>query len=179
MFEARTKWLVSIGVALAVAALAPLAYDAAVADRNTIHPSYAFDVSNKRYMAGYSDAIFVGGVQAIEEVAPPYTRYRVTVEEVLKGELDESTVVRQHGYVSGNDVEVLDEQPLLEVGESYVLMANPALEGETSDLMLIGAPLAAVQTTDSNRGEIVRDIREAIRNQEYPPGLAKKPTSAP
>lgn len=179
MSEAKKKLIVTIGVAVFVAALTPFAYDAAVANKNTIHGSYIFDVSNKRYMAGYSDAILVGEVETIEEVVPPFTRYRVSVVETLKGELPASVVVKQHGFASGNDLEVLEDQPLLQVGQTYVLMTNPALDGETSDLTLLAAPLATIHTTDSNRDEIVRDIRDAIRNQEYPPGLARKPSSAP
>ena len=50
----------------------------------------------------------------------PFTRYRVSAVETLKGELAHTVVVKQHGFVSGNDVEVPEEQPLLEMGQTYV-----------------------------------------------------------
>ncbi len=139
-----------------------------------IESSFAFDVSNKRYIAGYADAlIVVSGAQRVSQ-SEPYTTYRLSVSKVLKGKVGTVITGRQLGYVDKTGVtHQTEDQPLLGAGKAYVLALSRDARGYT----IIGGPAAAAPTNgDSNNrvgngSAVIGEYEQAVREQRQPPGV--------
>lgn len=139
-----------------------------------LHAGYAFDVTNERYVAGYADNVFVGRVEAVAAADRDGTRtlYDVTVLDALKGSLGVRVQVSQLGYLDEDGVpHVIEDQPLLEPGSTYVLAPSDEPDGEQT---LIGGPVASVEVDDPRaRAEAVTRYAAAVRNQMFPPGVSR------
>lgn len=141
-----------------------------------IQVGYVFDVSDPELVAGYADVLAVVTVEDTGHPSPidvdHYTDYRVSVHEVLKGDvLEPEVTVRQHGARdagwAGEDTYVLDEQPLLQAGQEYVL----ALTEEAGPAwMVLGGPLSArpLPGDEAERAEVLASWRRAIEHQRMP-----------
>jgi hypothetical protein len=139
-----------------------------------IETSSTFDVTNLRHLAGYADNVFVGEVRAIVGVEDDHTQYQVTVEDTVKGQLEGEVIVSQLGYVTGNETHVTEDQPLLVMGESYLLVTNPNTSGKDWQ-DLISGPMTAIPIRSGSRAATIERYRDAVANQMYPPGLPPKP----
>ncbi|MDQ3715604.1 MAG: hypothetical protein M3381_06185 [Actinomycetota bacterium] len=89
----------------------------------TIQSGYAFDVTNPNYIAGYADDVVIATVVDVVETqeGQHQTLYAVQVDQSLKGNARGQVVVGQMGYVDGNDRHILDDQPMLHEGHTYLL----------------------------------------------------------
>jgi hypothetical protein len=139
-----------------------------------IETSYAFDVTNRRYLAAWADAVVIGRV--VEQVSEqePRTTYRVEVVRALKGDLTGAVQVRQLGYVDDQNVahETAD-QPLLTPGRTYMLALGTGDDGDA--YTLVAGPAAAVPlTSTSDSDQTVAEYRRAVREQVYPPGVPRR-----
>lgn len=95
-------------------------------------------------MAGYADFIVVGEVIDQEVVEEPYTVYEVRVVDLLKGVTPSRIRVSQLGFVGDDGVAAVTEyQPLLQVGETYVLPLSTPADPSNEVLDLLSGPLAA------------------------------------
>ncbi|HZJ07731.1 MAG TPA: hypothetical protein VFD59_20050 [Nocardioidaceae bacterium] len=137
-----------------------------------IEASYAFDVTDRGYVAGYADTIVVATVdQVVETQADRQTTlYRVSIEEALEGDPGRSAVVRQLGYDDGRDRFVPEDQPMLAEGGSYLLALTRADGGQYT---VIGGPVAATELTGGSRARIEDTWRAAVADQRYPPGVPR------
>lgn len=91
-----------------------------------INASYAFDVTDPNQVAGFADYVFVGRVlddgSTVEWQEGIYTEFRISVlSSPFKGQLPAEVVVRQLGGTLGEDTWVLEGQPTLVRGQTYVL----------------------------------------------------------
>jgi hypothetical protein len=166
---------VVLGAAVVAIALVALAVTLKEEPPHTtiIETSGTFDTSNLAHLAGYADNIFVGTVQTIEGVDDGHTQYRVAVEETVKGDLSGDVVVSQLGYVTDNETHMTEDQPLLVVGDSYLLVTNPDTVGRDWQSLVTGAT-SAVTVEDDNRKGVIERYRGATARQVYPPGLPPK-----
>ncbi len=176
MTLARRKPLV-VALALAAAVLATafavraLGGDDGPARTVPIASSYVFDVGDKRLVAGYARHVFVGRVSEVVGVNEDAssTQYSVEVLETLKGRPQSRAIVSQLGYVSGNERHETHDQPLLEVGATYVLATTGPSDGVQT---VIGGPVASARITSADaRRSTVDDYRRAVREQRYPEGV--------
>lgn len=174
---------VMLGTAAAIAiALVALFFTLREAPPQTsiIESGGTFDVTNLPYLAGYADNIFVANVQAIEGVEDDHTQYRVAVEETVKGDLEGEVVVSQLGYMTGNETHVIEDQPLLVVGDSYLLVTRAYTSGDDGQGFindwqgLIVGSTSAVSVEGQNRNGVIERYRGATARQVYPPGLPPK-----
>ena len=136
-----------------------------------IASSYVFDVGDKRLVAGYAQHVFVGRVTEVVGVneSASSTQYAVEVLETLKGKPASRATVSQLGYVSGNERHETHDQPLLEVGATYVLATTGPSDGVQT---LIGGPVASARITSAEtRKATVAEYRRAVREQRYPEGV--------
>lgn len=150
-----------------------MAWDAAHPPQtHTIRPSYAFDVTSPELLAGYSDAI---ALVTVEDGGEPvtvgkdvYTDYRVTVQRALKGDLSGTVEVRQTGGKDGEDVFVLEDQPLLVQGQSYVLVLG--VEPDRDELTIVAGPISArpLPSGQARRNEVLQAWRNAVGRQQQP-----------
>lgn len=157
----------------------------------------AFDTGDPEALAGWSDAVFVGTVNAYLSVngavdgpaeGIPETQFQVSVVDTLKGDLPEVVVVNQFGGARSNgDVVVVDDVPLIEVGKTYLFSARIyaergwftlATEVGAVEIPDAGAAQrgAEVPGPDASEPAVVQRMREAIAN-ELPSGdEATRPT---
>jgi hypothetical protein len=155
------------GLGLAVVLLRPQ-------QPGVIAPSYAFDVSDPRQVAGFADHVFVGTVvdsrSARTGQGPPMIRHRIRVDQTLKGELGGTVDVHAHGGKTlWSEWVVSGETALLE-GQTFLL----AVTGSGSRLLSVGGPTAP-QRIDSvaHRAEVIAYWQDAIAHQRWPDGLPR------
>lgn len=168
---------VHLTVGLAIAALlGSVAVDVAnPPEINTISASYAFDMTDPNQVAGFADFVVLGRVldngTTVEWQEGIYTDFRIAVLGVpIKGQLPAEVVVRQLGGTLGEDTWVLEDQPRLLRGHTYVLVGGAEPGQETKGL---GAgPLNVTDlTTAEDRRRATGYWTEAVRNQRWPDAL--------
>lgn len=161
------------GAILAASAIGYVAWDVSdPPETQTISGSYAFDVNNPELLAGYSDALAVvtvldeGTATKVDEAV--YTDFTVQLEQALKGELPAKLTVRQTGGKDGEDTFVLEDQPLLNQGQSYVVALSQ--EPGRSQFTLVAGPLSAkpLPSETAKRDEVLNAWATAIEQQKQP-----------
>lgn len=102
-------------------------------DRVVVAPSAALADSDDSQLVRAADAIFVGRVDAVDPTEPvemvgsmPYTRFDVTVIDVMKGAVaGQVTVAQLGGVVSArHELVVVSGDSLLEAGNVYLFSAQ-------------------------------------------------------
>lgn len=168
--RATIATLVTVGL---LGAGGVVAWDAAHPPQtHTIRPSYAFDVTSPELLAGYSDAVALvtveDGGESVTVGEDVYTDYRVTVQQALKGDLSGSVEVRQTGGKNGEDMFVLEDQPLLVQGQSYVLVLGA--EPDRAELTVVAGPISAkpLPPGQVKRNEVLQAWRNAVARQKNP-----------
>lgn len=145
------------------------------------HTSFAFDVSNKRKLAGFAEQVFVGRV--IEKIGEegkattnpgtviPQTQFRVEVLEVIEGTISDEVVVNQQGGYDPEDNSVLlmENDPLLQRGATYLFLTRT--DPEKQWLAVVAPGYADIRmTSPEQRERVVSEFRVAVANQERPYG---------
>jgi hypothetical protein len=152
-----------------------LGYLSLVAEPKTkvIESSYVFDVTNPNLVAGFVDNIFIGRVdeQVYVDTTLGWTTYRVTVQHVFKGNPGRTVLISQLGYRNWREVSVPADQPLLTPGKTYLVTTSDRGDGQQA---VPGGPHSITEVTANNRADLDRKWTNAIRNQQYPPGLPPK-----
>lgn len=173
---------ISIGTALAavilVAAGGMIAVDAN--DVRSVDALPAYNLSDRRDLAGFADDVWFGEVlerlsqEDLSETGPgavPVTRFRVRVAETLKGSLSGEVIVAQDGGtdpVSGDSL-LVDENPLLEVGSTYLLATAYWQDGAAHSIVAEGLANLPAGRADERRA-LRASFKEAIQNQRRPSG---------
>ena len=89
----------------------------------------------------------------------------------MKGEARGQVVVGQLGYLDGSDRHILDDQPMLQEGHTYLL----AITSENSDQhTVIAGPEAVIDLASSDRDVLIRRWTQVVANQEYSPGVPRR-----
>jgi len=131
------------------------------------------DVTKPNYVAGYADDVVIATVVDVVETqeGQQQTFYAVQVEQSLKGEARGQVVVGQLGYLDGSDRHILDDQPMLQEGHTYLL----AITSENSDQhTVIAGPEAVIDLASSDRDVLIRRWTQVVANQEYSPGVPRR-----
>lgn len=100
--------------------------DQASGPTKTAHVSHSFDVTDQRAVAGWSDRIFVGTVEAktgsksrVKDL--PAGQWKVRVKETIKGpQLQVQTVSQTGGKDADGTVILMDGDPILVKGKTYI-----------------------------------------------------------
>ncbi len=139
----------------------------------TIQSSYAFDPTNPYYIAGYADNVVIGTVVDVVDTqeGQHQTLYAVQVEQSLKGDARGQVVVGQLGYMDGSDRHILNDQPMLQEGHTYLLAITIENAQEHT---LLGGPEAVIDLNSIDRETLVRRWTQIVANQQYPPGLPRR-----
>lgn len=140
-----------------------------------IAASYAFDVTDRRQVAGFADHVFVGTVTDIVGVdrsrkGPPATIWQVEVAEVLKGSVSGSVRVVQYGARIGRSTWVMDGVTPLAVGQVFLL----AVTDSSGRLLSVGGP-SAPERADSatDRARLIARWGRAVAEQRWPDNLPR------
>lgn len=163
-----------VAAGLALAACSDNSGSNTEGDVTRAEAAYVIDVEDPRQVAGFADAIFVGTV--VEQVATttriaiPETQFTVDVSEVLAGEVADTVVVNQQGGVdpSTGETVLLEEDPLIQVGRTYLLATryNAELDFYTLVPQTGHEELPASNGGNNRQAEpdAVTQMREAIAN---------------
>lgn len=150
-----------------------VAWDAAHPPQTrTIRPSYAFDVTDPELLAGYSDVVALvtvtDGGESVTVGEEVYTDYRVTIQQALKGDVSGVVEVRQTGGKNGEDTFVLEDQPLLVQGQSYVLVLGA--EPDRTEMTVVAGPISAkpLPPGQTKRNNVLQAWRSAVARQRNP-----------
>jgi hypothetical protein len=174
---------VVVGACLLLGAGGSAAVMAGVFDRPerfVISESYAFDVTNRGYLAGFADVVAAGRVEKVgaADQEATTTSYTISVTEALKGDVPDVIEVAQLGYRDGEDTYVSESQPLLVAGREYVLVLRRQ-DADPSKFQVVAGPESAREipgaSSDVVTADWEADWRDAIRNQQYPPGVPGRP----
>ena len=123
--------------------------------RPVVCVDWAFDISDKRKVAGFSDYVFVAEVKKVVGTgytgveiydgfdldAQPFTQYEIRVLENIKGELitNRDIPMKKHdgveafgkrGAFFGDWVSMLDSDRLPDAGECYIFLCSADEDGE-------------------------------------------------
>ncbi len=139
-------------------------------DPYQIAPSYAFDVSDRRQVAGFADHVFLGTVTDKAGVdranGPPKTIWAVEVAQVLKGTVAGSLRVRQ----TGTPRWVGDGVTPLSVGGTFLV----AVTDRDGRLISVGGPSAPERIeSPADRSRLVAQWEKAIAEQRWPDNLPR------
>lgn len=141
-----------------------------------IRPSWAFDLADPEEVAGFVDHIFVGRVIAPGRSVTrgegiPSTDFDVSVLDVVQGGPPARTTVRQIGGHTSDGTFVVEGQPLLEAGSTYLLAVSDADGGS---LQLLGSPIAATMVNSpEERRRVLEAWRVASQNRRAPDTLTR------
>ena len=155
----------------------------------------AFDVTDPQQLAGWADAVFVGTV--IEQVGTkavgpfPETQFSVEVLQTLKGDVAGQILVNQQGgYGTDGTLYLLDDDPLIEPGATYLMSAGflPSENWDTvapraGKVTLSAEEVAAVSDGTARRSTDepapVATMRDAIDNEiPFDPNRESEPVSS-
>lgn len=145
------------------------------ADTTVIHPSYAFDVTDLRQVAGFADHVLVGRVTAVDRVAESngvaWTTFGVEVLQVLKGDVSGTVLVDQQGGKIGKDVWRVEGVSPLAVSGTYLI----AVTDENGQLTSVGGPSAPRRLGNgSERAAAVSQWKDAVAHQRWPDHLPRE-----
>lgn len=114
-----------------------------------ISASWAMSYDSVGSIAEAADVIVVGTVTGIDSVTDDrrqagavdaplvFTDFRIRVDETLKGSTAGTLLVHQTGGISGDAIVEIEDDPLLQAGEQYVLFL---LNGPGGTFMVAGGP---------------------------------------
>lgn len=144
-----------------------------------VDSSAAFDLADQKALAGWADAVFVGSVDEAlgsQDLGAgfPESQFRVSVSDILKGEIPSEVIVNQAGGTdSAGNLVVVDETDLITPGGSYLFSARVFAEkGWLTIANSVGAiPLGddAVDGPDAqsrtSEQSLIDRMRDSIANQ--------------
>lgn len=162
------------------------------ANTPVIHGTYAFEAQDKKALVGASQNVFVGRVlekvgakgepddtslPGADATSTPATQFSVEVIKSIKGNLDGTVTVSQHGgYGPDGQAILLEEDPLFEPGSVYVIATNPHTQDGWQQVM--AQPFGKTKAKDAtDRAKLEREFEEAKANQI--PFDRKKPQGPP
>jgi hypothetical protein len=110
----------------------------------TIEGSSVIDTSNPKSVVGFSDNVFIGKV--IKQVDTrndiyPETQFEVQVLDNIKGELSGNIKVNQAGGYDGEYLFLMDGDPLLKEGQTYVFATRYLKEENWHTLIPVGGDI--------------------------------------
>ncbi len=139
-----------------------------------VSPSWSFDVGDKRRLAGFSTDVFIGRVvgQAGTEGRPtskpgttlPYTQFTVEVLHNLKGDATGTVTVSQEGGYIGDELVLVNNDPLLTAGRTYLLVTVHSAEKGWYQIVAPGPGNLAIADA-AQRATLVGEFERAVREQ--------------
>ncbi|WP_201786295.1 cell surface protein [Peribacillus muralis] len=142
--------------------------------------TFAVDVDDPKETVGDADYVFIGRVDedvdtvyknpvtietrdGTKEVSTPYTNYKVTVLQNIKGDLvtDTSIPIQKAGGINedGSSVVLYEDDALPEEGKSYVFLAY----AQDDESLLVSGP---------NSNEYVEGIKQDVTSEKMEKGTA-------
>jgi hypothetical protein len=172
--KSRRKWYLLAAPALAATIALSIAGPGLLTNSPSENPviktvpySNAFDVTDPQRLVGWSDAVFVGKV--IEKSGEkshdglPETQFKVEVSENIKGTLKGAVTVNQQGGYEGNNLILIENDKLLEKGETYLFVTKYLKEEGWYTLVPVYGDIRI--TSESHREELINKYKKAYEEE--------------
>jgi len=139
-----------------------------------IQPSFGFDLNHPESVFGYAHFVLTGEVTENQGKVDDTTRFTIRPIDEVKGEVPAAITVEQIGFVDGENIYQLKDQPLLRVGETYVLALTAPYDDPNSEVLTILGGPAAAHPIDPNDEMADRGLRTAVENRRWPANLSRQ-----
>lgn len=133
----------------------------------TVQYNSVFDVTDPQRLVGWSDAVFVGkvieksGEKSLDGI--PETQFKVEVSENIKGTLKGEVTVNQQGGYEGNNLILIENDKLLEKGETYLFVTKYLEEEGWYTLVPVYGDIRI--TSESHREELINKYKKAYEEE--------------
>lgn len=169
----RNRWALATAglLTLAIAAYGtPFAATLGFGIRIPQSSSWAFDLSDPAQVAGYTDYVVIGTVIDMLDTSAERSTFLVRVDDSLDAKLTGDIKVSQSAGRVGSAIFEDSDQPLLKVGDKYILALS--VEAPDSDTLgLLSGPLSGQPVADRSAAPAAALI--AAGNGSFPPGFRK------
>lgn len=140
----------------------------------TIELSTAFDVSDTRRLVGWADNVFIGKVigqdGTISRDGIPETQFKVEISDNIKGEFNGTVIVNQQGGYKGNELILIENDQLLQEGQSYLFVTRHLKEENWNTLVPVYGDILI--TNQEAKKELIEKYTIAYKN-EIPFNMSK------
>ncbi len=139
-----------------------------------LQPGWAFDMSDRRQVAGYADHVIIGMVEGHQSTPPSIdpggTTYFVWVQQILKGDPGTGLIpLRQLGVqLVGKDITLIEGVEQVVAGRTYAFAFT---DDRGRYLLLSGPHCPEPASTPTERSAAIAAWQDAIRNQHWPDNL--------
>lgn len=133
----------------------------------TVEYSSTFDVSDPNRLVGWADSVFVGKV--VEQFGTkslgglPETQFKVEVMDTIKGDVKGTVIVNQQGGYEGKELVLVENDPLLENGKSYLFITKYLKEEKWHTLVPVYGDIEI--TSESKKLELINKYQKAYQQQ--------------
>ncbi|MDQ8739459.1 hypothetical protein [Paenibacillus sp. LHD-38] len=129
--------------------------------------STAFDVSDTRRLVGWADNVFIGkvigqdGTKSIDGF--PETQFKVEVSDNIKGEFNGTVIVNQQGGYKGNELILIENDQLLQEGQSYLFVTRHLKKENWNTLVPVYGDILI--TNEEAKKELIEKYTTAYKNE--------------
>ncbi|WP_400242667.1 hypothetical protein AB3U99_16660 [Niallia sp. JL1B1071] len=133
----------------------------------TLEYSHAFDVSDARRLVGWADNVFIGKV--IEQVGTkskdviPETQFKVEVTQNIKGDFNGTVIVNQQGGYKEKELILVENDQLLEDGQSYLFVTKHLIEENWNTLVPVYGDIKI--NNDEEKQKITEKYEQAYKEE--------------
>lgn len=171
--KSKRKWYLLAAPALAATIVLSIAGQGLLTNSpenpviKTVQYSNVFDVTDPQKLVGWSDAVFVGkvieksGEKSLGEI--PETQFKVEVSENIKGTLKGAVTVNQQGGYEGSNLILIENDALLENGDTYLFVTKYLEEEGWYTLVPVYGDIRI--TSESHREELINKYKKAYEEE--------------
>lgn len=159
-----------IGLAAVQSGWAAGAHGERAPDTLHIHSSASFDLTDPRSVFGYAAFVVVGEVEERLSQVDDSTRFAVRPIQQLKGSVPDRIIVEQVGFDRQGIRYELEDQPMIEVGDTY-LLALTTPSDLNSDVLTVVAGTVSGQRIAAENSEMIAAFQEAVSASIWPENL--------
>lgn len=172
--RSKKKWYFFTTPALAAAVALYIAGPGLLSNNNpenpvikTVEYSNTFDVSDPKRLVGWADSVFIGkvveqsGTKALDSL--PETQFKVEIINTIKGDVSGTVTVNQQGGYDGNELILVENDPLLVKGKSYLFVTRYLKDENWHTLVPVYGDIEI--TSESHKKELTEKYLRAYEEQ--------------
>ena len=170
----KNKWYILAAPVLAAAVALSLAVPGLISNNTpenpvikTVEYSNTFDVSDPNRLVGWADSVFIGkvvkqsGTKSLGGL--PETQFKVEVMNTIKGEVKGTVIVNQQGGYEGNELILVENDQLLDIGKSYLFVTKYLKDENWHTLVPVYGDIAI--TSESQKQELIEKYQKAYQEE--------------
>ncbi|MEH7885070.1 hypothetical protein V7654_12210 [Bacillus sp. JJ1609] len=172
--RSKKKWYILAAPALAAAVALSIAGHGLLSNNTpenpvikTVEYSHTFDVSDPNRLVGWADNVFIGkvvdqsGTKSLGGL--PETQFKVEIMNTIKGEEKGTVIVNQQGGYDANELILVENDPLLVKGKSYLFVTKYLKEENWHTLVPVYGDIEI--TSESQKEELIEKYKKAYQEQ--------------